>query len=50
MAVKLTDEQSKLLDDPKALIHLATIYKDGSPQVSPGGVDFDGTHVVIKSE
>jgi PPOX class probable F420-dependent enzyme len=50
MAVKLTDEQAKLLHDPKAFIHLATINKDGSPQVSPVWVDYDGTHVVINSE
>ena len=50
MAVKLTDEQAKLLRDTKSFIHLATINKDGSPQVSPIWVDFDGTHVVINSE
>ena len=50
MAVKLTDEQAKLLHDPKAFIHLATLNKDGSPQVSPVWVDYDGTHVIVNSE
>ena len=50
MAVKLTDEQAQLLRDTKSFIHLATINKDGSPQVSPVWVDFDGTHVVVNSE
>ena len=50
MTVKLTDEQAKLLRETKSFIHLATINKDGSPQVSPVWVDFDGAHVVINSE
>ena len=50
MAVRLTDEQAKLLRDTKSFIHLATVNKDGSPQVSPVWVDFDGTHVVVNSE
>ncbi len=50
MAIKLTDEQAKLLRDAKSFIHLATINQDGSPQVSPVWVDFDGANVVINSE
>ena len=50
MAIKLTDDQKKLVTESKSFIHLATINKDGSPQVSPVWVDFDGTHVVVNSE
>ncbi len=50
MAIKLTDEQAKLLRDAKSFIHLATVNKDGSPQSSPVWVDFDGANVVINSE
>jgi PPOX class probable F420-dependent enzyme len=50
MAVKLTDDQAKLLREAKSFGHVVTINKDGSPQVSPVWMDFDGTHVVINSE
>jgi PPOX class probable F420-dependent enzyme len=50
MAIKLTDEQKKIFTESKSFIHLATINKDGSPQVSPVWVDFDGTYVVVNSE
>jgi PPOX class probable F420-dependent enzyme len=33
----------------KALAHLATVMPDGSPQVTPVWVEFDGTHVLINS-
>ncbi len=49
MAVQLTDAQKKFLTD-KNFAHIATINKDGSPQVSPVWVDFDGTHIVVNSE
>ena len=35
----------KDLFQKKAFAHLATIGADGSPQVTPVWVDFDGTHV-----
>ena len=50
MTLTLNDEQAKLLRDTKSFIHLATINSDGSPQVSPVWVDFDGTNIVINSE
>ncbi len=50
MAVKLTDDQKKLVSESKSFIHLATINKDGSPQVSPVWVDFDGAYVIVNSE
>lgn len=33
----------------KAFAHLATIMPDGTPQVTPVWVDFDGTHILINS-
>jgi PPOX class probable F420-dependent enzyme len=34
----------------KAFAHLVTLMKDGSPQVSPVWVDFDGRHVLVNTE
>lgn len=31
--------------DKKAFAHLATVGRDGTPQVTPVCVDFDGTHI-----
>ena len=41
----------KYLDlfDKKAFAHLATVMPDGSPQVTPVWVDYDGTHVIVNS-
>lgn len=33
----------------KAFAHLATLMPDGSPQVSPVWVDYDGRHVIINT-
>ena len=33
----------------RAFAHLATIMPDGSPQVTPVWVDFDGTHILVNS-
>lgn len=33
----------------KAFANLATVMPDGSPQVTPVWVDYDGTHVIINS-
>ena len=49
MAVQLNDEQKKFLLD-KNFVNLATLMKDGSPQVTPVWVDFDGKHVLVNSE
>jgi PPOX class probable F420-dependent enzyme len=42
----------KFLDlfEKKSFGHLATLMPDGSPQVSPIWVGFDGTYVIINSE
>ncbi len=50
MAVQLTDAQKKLLVEGANFVHFATVNKDGSPQVTPVWVDFDGTHVLVNSE
>ncbi|MGC9399542.1 MAG: PPOX class F420-dependent oxidoreductase [Anaerolineae bacterium] len=41
----------KYLDlfEKKAFCFLATLMPDGSPQVTPVWVDYDGTHVIINS-
>jgi len=33
----------------KAFAHLATVMPDGSPQVTPVWVDFDGSHVLVNT-
>ena len=33
----------------KALAHLATVMPDGTPQVTPVWVDYDGRHVLVNS-
>ncbi|MCC7463146.1 MAG: PPOX class F420-dependent oxidoreductase [Gammaproteobacteria bacterium] len=41
----------KFLDlfQKKALAHLATLMPDGSPQVTPVWVEYDGSHVLVNS-
>ncbi len=33
----------------RAFAHLATVMPDGSPQVTPVWIDFDGTHIQVNS-
>lgn len=33
----------------KSFAHIATLMPDGSPQVTPVWVDYDGTHILINS-
>jgi len=49
MAVTLTDKQKQLITD-KNFGHVATINRDGSPQVSPVWIELDGNYLVINSE
>ena len=42
-------DQYKDLLQKKAFANLATVMKDGSPQVTPIWFDYDGTHVRINS-
>ena len=46
--VKLTPTQRKLIEEPN-LAHVATLMKDGSPQVTPVWVDCDDTHILINT-
>ena len=49
MAIELSEKAKGLLKG-KNFANVATIRKDGSPQVSPIWVDFDGTHIILNSE
>jgi PPOX class probable F420-dependent enzyme len=42
-------EKYRDLFDKKAFANLATMMPDGSPQVTPVWVDYDGTHVIVNS-
>jgi len=48
MAAKIPD-QFRDLFEKKAFAHLATLMKDGTPQVTPVWCDYDGTYVLINS-
>jgi PPOX class probable F420-dependent enzyme len=48
MATQIPDEVKDIFKK-RAFAHLATVMPDGSPQVTPVWVDFDGTHVRINS-
>ncbi|MFQ5915039.1 MAG: PPOX class F420-dependent oxidoreductase [Nitrospinota bacterium] len=39
----------KDLFEKKSFAHLATLNTDGSPQVTPVWVEYDGTHVLVNS-
>lgn len=47
--MELTDK-AKALIDAKSFAHVATINKDGSPQVSPVWIERDGDTVIVNSE
>ena len=49
MSIQLNEAQKQLLDS-KNFAHVATINPDGSPQVTPVWVEYDGTHVIFNSE
>ena len=42
-------EKYKDLFDKKAFANLATVMPDGTPQVTPVWVDYDGSHVLVNS-
>ncbi len=48
MSQQIPDKALDLFQKP-ALANLATIMPDGTPQVTPVWVDFDGTHVRINT-
>ena len=45
---QLTNQQKKFFED-KNFAFVATLDKDGSPQVTPTWVDTDGTHILINA-
>ena len=48
MADQLPTKYADLLNK-KAFANLATLNRDGSPQVTPVWVDFDGTHIRVNT-
>jgi PPOX class probable F420-dependent enzyme len=48
MAAIIPDQYKDLLQK-KAFAHLATVMKDGSPQVTPVWFDDDGTHIRVNT-
>ncbi len=38
-----------LLTQKRTFAHLATLMADGTPQVTPVWIDFDGTHVLVNT-
>jgi PPOX class probable F420-dependent enzyme len=49
MAEQLPEKYADLLTNKKAFANLGTLNADGSPQVTPVWVDYDGKHVRINS-
>ncbi|HEX3371636.1 MAG TPA: PPOX class F420-dependent oxidoreductase [Candidatus Acidoferrales bacterium] len=49
MAEQLPDKYADLLRNKKAFGNLGTLNSDGSPQVTPVWVDYDGKHVRVNS-
>ena len=49
MVAKLSEKAVALLKKP-VLAHLATIMKNGTPQVTPLWIDTDGTNIYINTE
>ena len=48
MAEQVPDKFLDLFQKP-ALAHLATVMADGTPQVTPVWVDYDGTYILINT-
>lgn len=48
MAAKLDAKVAKLFQEPN-FAYLTTLMPDGSPQVSPVWVDYDGSHIVVNT-
>lgn len=48
MAVVIPEQYLDLFEK-KTFAHLATLMPDGSPQVTPVWVDFDGSHIIVNS-
>lgn len=48
MAQQIPESVLDLFEKP-ILAHLATVMPDGTPQVTPVWVDFDGTHILVNT-
>ncbi|MGD0204937.1 MAG: PPOX class F420-dependent oxidoreductase [Dehalococcoidia bacterium] len=48
MADQISDGVRKLFEEAN-IGHLATVMPDGSPQVTPVWVDFDGEHILVNT-
>jgi PPOX class probable F420-dependent enzyme len=48
LAVQLSEAAQKLFREPN-FAHLATLMPDGSPQVTPVWVDFDGKFILVNT-
>ncbi|GAC1506174.1 MAG: PPOX class F420-dependent oxidoreductase [Ktedonobacteraceae bacterium] len=48
MSEQIPEKALDLFQKP-LLAHLATIMPDGTPQVTPVWVDFDGTHILVNT-
>ena len=48
MAAEITEKVRKLLESPN-FANLATLMPDGSRQVTPVWVDYDGTHILVNT-
>ncbi|MET0502933.1 MAG: pyridoxamine 5'-phosphate oxidase family protein [Candidatus Binatia bacterium] len=46
---KIPDKYRDLLDRP-IVVSLATLMRDGPPQVQPVWCSFDGTHILVNTE
>ncbi len=48
MAGQMSEGVKKLFEEAN-FAHLATVMPDGSPQVTPVWVDYDGTHILVNT-
>jgi PPOX class probable F420-dependent enzyme len=48
MAIEITEKVRKLLEEPN-FANIATLMPDGSPQVTPVWVDYDGKHIIVNT-
>ncbi|HZP26317.1 MAG TPA: PPOX class F420-dependent oxidoreductase [Dehalococcoidia bacterium] len=49
MGITLNEAAVQLLTEDKNIAHIATIMPDGSPQVTPVWIDYDGTHILVNT-
>jgi PPOX class probable F420-dependent enzyme len=49
VTTSIPESHVDLLTTKKAFAHVATLMADGSPQVTPVWIDYDGTHILINS-